>query len=408
MDKVAERFLEYVKHDTKSDDSSDTCPSTKTQYDFGLLLVDELKKLGLADASIDGNGYVVTTLPSNTDKKIPVIGLIAHMDTSPDMPGVNVRPALVKNYDGRDILINAEKNIVLSPSMFPELADYIGQDLITTDGTTLLGADDKAGIAEIITALEYFLNHPEIKHGTLKVCFTPDEEIGRGADRFDVKSFGADFAYTLDGGRLGELEYENFNAASANIAIQGSNVHPGTAKNKMLNSILLAAEFNSMLPPDETPSHTEAYEGFYHLDDVTGCVEKTTIHYIVRDHDYAKFLEKKNRLQAITDYLNGKYGQNTFQLEIKDQYYNMKEKIEPVKHIVEMAEKAMEQAGVTPRIQPIRGGTDGARLSYSGLPTPNIFAGGHNFHGKYEYIPVNSMVKAVEVIVRLVSLYADK
>ncbi|MEG6613435.1 peptidase T [Pseudoclostridium thermosuccinogenes] len=407
MSKVVEKFLDYVRYDTQSGESSSTCPSTRKQYDFGLHLVDELKKVGLEDANIDENGYVMASLPANCSGA-PVIGFIAHMDTSPDMSGANVQPKVVENYNGKDIILNKEKNIVLSPSVYPKLLDYVGQTIITTDGTTLLGADDKAGIAEIITAMEYLVNNPHIKHGTIKVCFTPDEEIGNGANLFDTVRFGADFAYTVDGGELGELEYENFNAALANVNINGINIHPGTAKNKMINSTLIGMEFNSMLPPHETPEHTEGYEGFFHLTRINGTVEKTTLQYIIRDHDKKKFVERKNKLEKIAEYLNDKYGKNTVTLEMKDQYYNMKEKIEPVMHIVETAKKAMEELGITPLIRPIRGGTDGARLSYMGLPTPNLFTGGHNFHGRFEYIPVESMEKAVQVIVKIVELYAKK
>lgn len=408
MDKLLERFLMYVTFDTQSDEKSNSCPSTRSQYEFGEHLVEELQQLGLNDAGIDENGYVMATLPANMDTTAPVIGLIAHMDTSPDMSGANVRPKLLRDYDGKDIVLHADKGIVMTTAAFPELLQYKGQDLVTTDGTTLLGADDKAGIAEIITAVEYLLQHPEIQHGTIKICFTPDEEIGRGADLFNVARFGADFAYTLDGGELGELEYENFNAASASITINGVNVHPGRSKNKMLNAILLAMELNSMLPPAETPAYTENYDGFYHLNGIEGSVEKASMRYIIRDHDKKKFIERKDRIQRIVAFLNEKYGDNTFILQMKDQYYNMKEKIEPVIHIVETAKRAMEEVGVVPLIRPVRGGTDGARLSFMGLPTPNIFSGGHNFHGKFEYVPVNSMVKAVEVIVKLAELHGKQ
>jgi len=405
MSKVVERFLKYVRFDTQSDRNSSTFPSTKKQYDFGLYLVNELKEIGLSDANIDENGYVMATLPGNCDGA-PVIGFIAHMDTSPDMSGANVQPNVVENYNGRDIVLNKEKNIVLSPSVYPELLNYVGQNIITTDGTTLLGADDKAGIAEIITAMEYLIDNPQIEHGTIKICFTPDEEIGNGANLFDTARFGADFAYTVDGGEVGELEYENFNAASATVTINGINIHPGSAKDKMINSILIGMEFNSMLPPNETPEHTEGYEGFYHLHEIKGTVEKTTLSYIIRDHDKRKFVDRKSRLEKIADYLNDKYGKNTVTVEMKDQYYNMKEKIEPVMHIVETANKAMEEVGITPVVKPVRGGTDGARLSYMGLPTPNIFTGGHNAHGRFEYIPVESMEKAVLVIAKISELYA--
>lgn len=405
MSKVVERFLEYVKIDTKSDPSSETCPSTEKQLNLGNKLVDELKNIGLDDVSIDENGYIIATLPSNIDKEVLIIGFLAHMDTAPDMSGENVNPKLVKDYDGKDIILNEEKNIVLSPKDFPEIKNYIGKTLITTDGTTLLGADDKAGIAEIMTAMEYLINNPDIKHGTIKVGFTPDEEIGRGANKFDVEKFNADFAYTLDGGPLGELQYENFNAANAKIIINGRNVHPGSAKSKMINSTEIAMELNSMLPIEQKPQYTERYEGFYHLTDIKGSVERTAIKYIIRDHDKEKFEQKKSVIEKAVEFLNIKYGENTVELKMTDSYFNMKEKIQPVMHIVETAKKAMEEVGVIPDIQPVRGGTDGARLSYMGLPCPNIFTGGHNFHGKYEYIPVHSMEKAVDVIVKIVEIY---
>ncbi|MTI67723.1 MAG: peptidase T [Firmicutes bacterium] len=404
MSKVIDKFVNYIKYDTKSDPNSNTFPSTNKQFNLANLLVKELKEIGLKDASLDEFGYVFATLPSNMEKEVPTIGFIAHMDTAPDMSGENVAPKFVKNYNGEDIILNEEKNIILSPKDFPDLKNYIGKNLITTDGTTLLGADDKAGIAEIMTALEYLSNNPEIKHGTIKVAFTPDEEVGQGADKFDVEKFGADFAYTVDGGPIGELEYENFNAAGAKITVNGRNVHPGSAKNKMINSMLVAMELNSMLPVCEKPEYTDNYEGFYHLIDFKGEVEKTTLNYIIRDHDKDKFLAKKDRIKKITDYLNDKYGNNTVNLQLKDQYFNMKEKIEPVMHIVNTAKKAMEELEITPDIKPIRGGTDGARLSYMGLPTPNLFTGGHNFHGKFEYIPTESMEKAVEVIIKIVNL----
>ncbi|SKC41934.1 peptidase T [Maledivibacter halophilus] len=405
MEKLVERFLKYVKIDTKSDPNSDSCPSTKKQLDLARVLVDELEKLGLKNVSMDDNGYVMATLPSNIDKEVPTIGFIAHMDTSPDMTAENVKPRIVKNYDGEDIVLNEEKNIVLSPKDFPELKNYKGEDLITTDGTTLLGADDKAGIAEIMTAIEYLSKNPHIKHGTIKVGFTPDEEIGSGADKFDVEKFDADLAYTVDGGQIGELEYENFNAAYAKIKINGRNVHPGTAKNKMINAITIAMEFNSMLPPSQVPEYTEGYEGFYHLHEIKGNVEEVTLEYIIRDHDNEKFEEKKEKISRIVDYLNESIREGTVELEMKDQYYNMKKKIAPVMYIVETAKKAMEESDVKPIIKPIRGGTDGARLSYMGLPCPNLFTGGHNFHGKFEYIPIDSMGKSVEVILKIIELY---
>lgn len=406
MSKVTERFLKYVKYDTKSDENSTTVPTTKTQLIFAKELSEELKQIGLDDVSIDEKGYVMATLPSNIDKDTPVIGFIAHMDTSPDMSGKNVNPQIVENYNGEDLTLNKEKNIILSPKDFPELKNYIGKTLITTDGTTLLGADDKAGVAEIVTAMEYLISHPEIKHGTVKIAFTPDEEVGKGADYFDVKKFNADFAYTVDGGPIGELEYENFNAASVKIIVNGRNVHPGSAKNKMVNSMEIAMELNSLLPENEKPQYTEGYEGFFHLTSFNGTVEKTSIHYIIRDHDKSKFEHKKELINKIVEFLNLKYGDNAVNIEMKDQYYNMKEKIEPVIEIVNTAKKAMEEVGITPVISPVRGGTDGARLSYMGLPCPNIFTGGHNFHGKYEYIPTFAMDKAVDVILKIIELHA--
>ncbi|HHJ09588.1 MAG TPA: peptidase T [Bacteroidetes bacterium] len=402
MKTVTERFLRYAKIDTQSEERSNTVPSTKKQLVLAKMLVKELKECGLKDASVDHNGYVMASLPANTDKKRPVIGWIAHMDTSPDFTAGHVNPQIHRNYDGKEIILNKKENIILSPADFPELLDYVGQDLITTDGTTLLGADDKAGIAGIMTALAYLQEHPEIQHSTLKVAFTPDEEIGRGADHFDVKKFGADFAYTVDGGRLGELEYENFNAALATVTLTGRNVHPGTAKDKMINSMHLAMEFNALLPPSERPEHTEGYEGFYHLIDIQGAVEQTTMRYLVRDHDRSRFEQRKKFLKECASLIRIKYGSNSIRLDVRDQYYNMKEKIEPVKYIIDLAREAMVQCGVTPIVKPIRGGTDGARLSYMGLPTPNLFTGGHNFHGRFEFIPISSMEKAVKVIVRII------
>ncbi|WDV45327.1 peptidase T [Clostridiaceae bacterium M8S5] len=408
MKNVVERFLKYVKFDTESDEFSETCPSSKKQLNLANELVKELNELNLTDVSVDENGYVMATLPSNSDKDLPFIGFIAHMDTSPDMSGANVNPQIVENYDGNDIVLNDDNNIILSPKDFPSLKDYVGKTLITTDGTTLLGADDKAGIAEIMSAVEFLVNNPDIKHGDIKIAFTPDEEIGRGADLFDVKKFNADFAYTVDGGPIGELEYENFNAAGVTINVNGRNVHPGSAKNKMINSSLIAIEFNSMLPIFDKPEYTDGYEGFYHLIDMKGTVENSSLRYIIRDHDKEKFENKKNLIKDIADFLNKKYGENTVNFELKDQYYNMKEKILPVMHIVDTAKQAMEECNVEPLICPIRGGTDGARLSFMGLPCPNMFTGGHNFHGKYEYICIESMVKAVEVIVKIVQLYSEK
>ena len=407
-DKLLERFLRYVKTDTRSDDTSGTFPSTDKQWNLARMLCDELKELGLQDVSIDEHAYVMATLPANTDKKIPVIGFLAHVDTSPEMPGENVNPKIVENYQGGDIVLNEKENIVLSPRDFPEMLNYPGQTLITTDGTTLLGGDDKAGIAEIMTALEYLVSNPQIPHGTIRVAFTPDEEIGKGVDHFDVKKFGADYAYTVDGGGIGELEYETFNAAGATVKFQGRNIHPGYAKNKMVNAMLLAMEFNSLLPEFEKPAYTQDYEGFYHLVKMEGGVENASLQYIVRDHNRKIFEQRKEFMQAVAAFMNQKHGEGRVVLELRDQYFNMREKIEPVMHIVEIAEKAMEMAGVEAKIKPIRGGTDGARLSYMGLPCPNIFAGSHNFHGKYEYVPLESMHKAVEVILNIVKLYAAK
>ena len=405
---ILNRFLQYVAIDTQSDDTSTTFPSTAKQFDMLNLLHDQLKAFGLADVSIDTNGYVMGTLPSNTSKKVPVIGFVSHVDTSPDMSGANVKPRLIENYDGNEIILNPEKNIVMTPVDFPELNDYLGQTLIVTDGTTLLGADDKAGVTEIMAAIEYLVKHPEIEHGTLKVGFTPDEEVGRGVDFFDVKKFGADFAYTMDGGGIGELEYENFNAAGAKVIIQGRNIHPGYAKNKMKNAILMAMEFNALLPVNERPEFTQDYEGFYHLIKTEGSVENAFIQYIIRDHDRPKFELKKQFFKDCVDFMNKRYGEGSFTLEMKDQYYNMREMVEPVYHIVATAQEAMEQLGIIPKVVPIRGGTDGARLSYMGLPCPNIFAGGHNFHGKMEYVPLESMVKATEVILKIVELYTKR
>lgn len=401
MDKVIERFLKYVKYNTKSDENSNECPSTPGQKVFAKALAGELRRIGLQDVCLDETGYVMATLPANIKEEVPVIGFIAHMDTSPEMPGENVSPKIIENYDGKDIVLNEQKNIVLSPADFPELKNYIGETLITTDGTTLLGADDKAGVAEIVTACEYLKQHSEIKHGAVRIGFTPDEEIGRGANRFDVKKFAADFAYTVDGGKIGDIEYENFNAAGAKITIHGRNVHPGTAKGKMINSILIGTELANSFPPGETPAGTEGYDGFYHLTDFKGSVEETTLHYIIRDFDMKKFEKRKEFIRKLVERLNEKYG-NNIDLDLKDQYYNMKQKIEERMDIVDLACRAMETAGIKPNIVPIRGGTDGSKLSYMGLPTPNIFTGGHNFHGRYEYIPAFTMKKAVEVIINIV------
>lgn len=407
-DELLERFLRYVKIDTRSDDTSSTFPSTENQWTLLRLLHDELREMGLQDVSIDEHGYVMATLPSNVEKNLPVVGFLSHVDTSPEMPGDNVKPQIVENYQGGDIVLNKELNVVLSPNDFPELSDYIGQTLITTDGTTLLGGDDKAGIAEIMTAMDYLVRNPQIPHGTIRVAFTPDEEIGKGVDHFDVKKFGADYAYTMDGSAVGELEYETFNAAGATVKFQGRNIHPGYAKNKMVNAMLLAMEFNHMLPEFEKPQYTEHYEGFYHLVKIEGGVENCSMQYIIRDHDREIFARRKKFMESVAEFMNQKYGEGRVVVELKDQYFNMREKIEPVIHVVEIAQKAMEMAGIEPKIKPIRGGTDGARLSYMGLPCPNIFAGSHNFHGKYEYVPLESMHKAVEVILNIVKLYAER
>lgn len=405
---VLERFLRYISVDTQSDDNSPTTPSTSKQFDLAKMLVKELKELGIKDAAVDENCYVMATLPANTDKKVPVIGFISHVDTSPDMSGANVKPQIIENYQGGDIVLNKEKDIVLSPKVFPELEEHIGQTLITTDGTTLLGADDKAGIAEIMTAISYLVKHPEIKHGTIKIGFTPDEEIGRGVDKFDVKKFGANYAYTVDGGALGELEYENFNAAKATITIQGRNVHPGYAKLKMHNAILMAMEFNAMLPVFDRPEFTQDYEGFFHLIKMDGTVENSMLVYIVRDHDREKFEKRKVLMTKTAEYMNHRYGEGTFKLELVDQYFNMREMVEPVKFVVDIAQQAMEEVGIEPKIMPIRGGTDGSRLSYMGLPCPNIFAGGINFHGKFEYTSVETMEKAAETIVKIAEIYGKR
>jgi len=405
---ILERFLRYISVDTQSDDNSPTTPSTSKQFDLAKMLVKELKELGLKDAEVDENCYIMATLSANTEKDVPVIGFISHIDTSPDMSGANVNPQIIENYKGGDIVLNKEKNIVLSPKVFPEMEEHNGNTLITTDGTTLLGADDKAGIAEIITAMEYLINHPEIKHGTIKIGFTPDEEIGRGVDKFDVKKFGAKYAYTIDGGALGELEYENFNAAKATIKIQGRNVHPGYAKHKMHNAILMAMEFNAMLPVFDRPEFTQDYEGFFHLIGINGTVENSTLTYIVRDHDKEIFKKRKSLMTKTAEYMNFRYGDGTFNLELVDQYFNMREMVEPVKFVVDLAEQAMKDVGVEPKIMPIRGGTDGSRLSYMDLPCPNIFAGGLNFHGKFEFVSVETMVKAAEVIVKIAELYEKR
>jgi tripeptide aminopeptidase len=408
MSKVIEKFLKYVKFDTRSDEDSSTVPSTAKQLVLAEELVKELKEMGMKDVSLDKNGYVMSTLVGNIDKKVPVVGFISHMDTSPEMPGDNVNPQIIENYNGEDIVLNKEKNIILHTKDFPEIKEYIGKTLITTDGTTLLGADDKAGVAEIMAAMEYLLEHPEIKHGDIRIGFTPDEEVGRGADYFDVKKFNADLAYTMDGGTIGELEYENFNAASAKITVHGRSVHPGYAKDKMINSMLVANELISMFPEKQNPANTEGYEGFYHLVSMNGGIEETHLNFIIRDFDAVNFEKRKTFIEEIVDKLNKKYSEGTVEVVIIEQYRNMKEKVEPVKYIVDIAFDAMEKVGVKPTVKPIRGGTDGARLSFMGLPTPNIFTGGQNFHGKFEYIPVYAMEKAVEVILKIVELYAEK
>lgn len=407
MEKILDKFLRYVALDTTSDPESPTQPSTQKQLELSKLLVKELQELGIADATLDKDGYVMATIEANCDCEIPTIGFIAHVDTAPDVSGANIKPQIISNYDGGDILLSKESGLSLKVEEFPEMVQYKGQTIITTDGTTLLGADDKAGVAEIMSAVEYIVNHPEFKHGKIKIGFTPDEEIGRGVDAFDVARFGADYAYTMDGGMIGELEYENFNAAGAKVHIQGRNIHPGYAKNKMINAIIVAMELNAMLPVEQRPEFTQDYEGFIHVIGFSGSVEEATIQYIVRDHDFAKFEEKKALLTACVEFLNKKYG-NILTLDMKDQYYNMRKEVEPHYHIIDKAVKAMEMAGITPHIQPIRGGTDGARLSFMGLPCPNIFAGGHNFHGKLEFVPLESMEAATKVILNIVSLFAEE
>ena len=410
MQNIIDRFVSYVIIDTESDANSTTTPSTKKQFDLANLLVKELNNIGLTEVTIDENGYVMGTLPSNVDHEVPTIGFVSHYDTSPDFTGKDVKPQIIKNYDGGDIVLNKEQNIILSPNYFKDLLLYKGQTLITTNGLTLLGADDKAGLTEIVTAMEYLVQHPEIKHGKIRVGFTPDEEIGRGADIFDVEKFGAKWAYTMDGSQIGELEYENFNAAGAKITFKGKSVHPGYAKGKMINSMLIANKFISKLPKNEIPQETQDYEGFYHVTQISGSLEDTKLELIIRDHNMKKFEKRKKKVEKIVSKINKKYakqfGEDICILEIKDQYYNMKEKVEPMMYIVDLAETAMKELGIKPLIKPIRGGTDGSRLSYMGLPCPNIFAGGHNFHGKYEYVPVESMQKAVDVIVKIAELTA--
>ncbi len=407
MESLVKRFLHYVSFDTQSDELTNMTPSTPGQMFFAKELEKELHHIGLTDISLDDNGYLMATLPTNCEKELPTIGFIAHLDTSPDCSGRKVSPRIVEKYDGSDIVLCAEENVVLRPDEFPELLHYTGQDLIVTDGKTLLGADDKAGVAEIVSAMEHLISHPEIKHGKIRIAFTPDEEIGQGADHFDVKRFGADWAYTMDGGEVGELEYENFNAAVARITFKGRNVHPGYAKHKMINSLRVAVQYAIMLPRWETPEHTEGYEGFYHLISCEGSVEETTLSYIIRDHDRDRFERRKKEFEHLVRKINKEFP-DCASLDIKDQYYNMREKIEPVMHIVDLAEEAMKNVGVTPIVVPVRGGTDGARLSFEGLPCPNIFAGGLNFHGRYEFIPIPSMVKARDVIVEIARLTAEK
>ena len=405
---IIKRFVGYVTVDTESDPESDTTPSTAKQWDLANALVDELKAIGLEEVTIDKHAYIMATLPSNVDHEVPTIGFISHFDTTPDFTGANVKPQIIDKYDGKDIILNEEENIVLSPDYFEDLLLYKGQTLITTDGTTLLGADDKAGITEIVSAMEFLVANPQIKHGKIRVGFTPDEEIGRGAHKFDVEKFGADWAYTMDGSQIGELEYENFNAAGAVVKVKGKIVHPGYAKGKMVNSMYIATEFINSLPRLETPEHTEGYQGFFHLYSISGEVEETVLEYIIRDHDLGHFEARKEMMQKLTDELNAQYEREVVTIEIKDQYFNMKEKVEPVMHIVDIAEEAMKQLNIKPLIKAIRGGTDGSQLSYMGLPCPNIFAGGHNFHGRYEYVPVESMIKATEVICKIAEITAEQ
>ena len=410
MQHIIDRFISYVTIDTESDPNSQTTPSTQKQWNLANKLVEELKTIGLQEVTIDDKAYIMATLPSNVDHEVPVIGFVSHFDTSPDFSGANVKPQIIENYDGKDIILNAEKNIVLSPNYFKDLLQYKGQTIITTDGTTLLGADDKAGITEIVSAMEYLIQHPEIKHGKIRIGFTPDEEIGRGAHHFDIEKFGAQWAYTMDGSQIGELEYENFNAAGAKITFKGKSVHPGYAKGKMINSMLIANEFINELPKGETPQETKGYEGFFHVHHLTGSIEETVLELIIRDHNKVKFEKRKDLIGKIAKKINKKFakqfGEDIVTAEVRDQYYNMKEKVLPVKHIVDIAEKAMRELNIKPIIKPIRGGTDGSQLSYMGLPCPNIFAGGHNFHGKYEYVPAESIQKATEVIVKIAELTA--
>ncbi|MBQ6747243.1 MAG: peptidase T [Bacteroidaceae bacterium] len=408
MEKLIERFLKYVSFETTSDEEAGVTPSTPGQMVLAKYLKEELESLGLQEVFLDDNGYLYATLPANIDQQVPVVGFIAHMDTAPDMSGKNVTPRIVQNYDGGDIVLNAAESIVLSPSQFPELKNHVGEDLIVTDGNTLLGADDKAGIAEIISGVEYLMQHPEIEHGKIRIAFNPDEEIGLGAHKFDVERFGCDFAYTFDGGEVGELEFENFNAAAAKLTFTGRNVHPGTAKNKMINSIRVANHFISMLPSHETPEHTEGYEGFYHVISFNGTVEQTVVNYIIRDHSRERFESRKREFQHLTNKINAEYGEGTLKLELRDQYYNMREKIEPVMYVIDIAKEAMLASDVQPVVKAIRGGTDGAQLSFKGLPCPNIFAGGMNMHGRFEYVPIPSMEKAMKVMVKIAELTAKR
>jgi tripeptide aminopeptidase len=405
---IIDRFVKYVTIDTESDPNNPAFPSTEKQWDLARVLDEELKEIGMQDVELDENCYLMATLPSNIDYEVPTIGFVAHIDTSPDFTGANVKPQIHHNYDGNDILLNKEENIVLSPSYFEDLLQYKGQTIITTDGTTLLGADDKAGVTEIVSAMEYLIQHPEIKHGKIRICFTPDEEVGKGAHLFDVDKFGAQWAYTMDGSQIGELEYENFNAAGAVVTINGKIVHPGYAKGKMVNSMTIASEFIKALPESEVPEKTSGYEGFFHLHSMEGKVEQTILKYIIRDHDMNLFNKRKELMIETAKKINEQIGKDAIEVEIKDQYFNMKEKVEPVMYIVDIAEEVMKDMGITPLIKPIRGGTDGSQLSYKGLPCPNIFAGGHNFHGRYEYVPVESIMKATEVIVGIAEKVTEK
>tara|TARA_R110001632_G_scaffold178480_4_gene298250 strand:- start:4193 stop:5434 length:1242 start_codon:yes stop_codon:yes gene_type:complete len=407
-DKIINRFISYVTVDTESDPNNPAFPSTEKQWDLAKILVKELTDIGMSDITLDENCYIMATLPSTIDYEVPTIGFVSHIDTTPDFTGANVNPQIHHNYNGEDLVLNKKENIVLSPSYFDDLLQYKGQTIITTDGTTLLGADDKAGITEIVTAMEYLINHPEIKHGKIRICFTPDEEVGKGAHKFDVEKFGAAWAYTMDGSQIGELEYENFNAAGAKITINGKIVHPGYAKGKMINSMTIASDLISRLPKGEVPESTDGYEGFFHLHQLEGKVEQTVLQYIIRDHDKGLFEGRKQQIQGIVNAMNNELGSDLIHIDINDQYYNMKEKVVPVMHIVDIAEEVMNDLGITPLIKPIRGGTDGSQLSYMGLPCPNIFAGGHNFHGRYEYVPVESMMKATEVIVGIAEKVAVK